>query len=595
MSSTDTIRHLDSRRPPAPALEWRWLWPLARQYRSSLALIFLLSAGMAGLTALAPWPLKYVIDGVLPAVVPQASALGGGYGLPAWLDVGTLIALAAVAYVLVRATQRALAWIRAMLIALVGVRLVNAVRSDIFARAQSADIAAVERRRTGDLGKVLAADVSGGRELMQQVLVPALTACLTVVILLVVIVQVNPVFAALALGVGGLYLLLVRFSAPRMMARSFDYQNAEGMIAADAERTLAFLPLTRAYATEQREAHRFRRATDGALDTYLRSVRLDTLFGQAVGAVTTLGTAATLLLGCVFVLEGELTIGLLVVLINYVTQLYAPLETLAYTSSTATAAFGKLKRVAAVRGLPPEGGDVGTVRATSSTASAPALHMEGVRFGYRDDAPLLEGVDLELHDGELVVIRGPNGAGKSSILSLLLRLYEPWSGTVNVAGHSAASLELASYRARFSYASQDSVIVDGTLRDNLLLGAGEVDDATILRRARDVALDTFVDGLPDGLDMPMTADFPGLSGGQRQRVGLLRALLRTADILLLDEPTSALDPDSEARVWTTLREESRRRPVLVISHSSAAIPFADRIYELDDRRFVVIPAEKGGP
>jgi ABC-type multidrug transport system fused ATPase/permease subunit len=570
--------------------DWRWLVALVVPYRGTIAVIVILALAMAGLTALAPWPLKFIVDGVLPSLTTSvAQSAGQDLGFLSDLDVATVIALAALGYFVIFIMQRAVAWCRGLLQSVLGVRLVFDVRAESFARIQNTRLESIERQRVGDVAKTLVMDVGGVRELVQSVVAPAVTAALTVSTVLAVIFMISPAFAMLAAVVSTGYAGVIRWFAPIMLDRSYEYHDAEGAIAANAEHTLSIIPLTRAYSSEGRETKRFERATATAVGAFNRSIRLELLFQQIVGGVSSIGTASAMALGAVYVLNGEFSVGTLLVMTSYIAQLYGPLETLVYTSSGVTGAFAKLKRVQKLRGLVEETHAVPAAAPVHVAGSPAMLEFEDVGFGYEAGRELFGKSDLRLRRGELIVIRGENGSGKSTILSLILRLYAPRSGQIRLFGTPVERIPLQDYRQNFSYMPQATPIFAGTIRDNLVLAGGPSSEDEIMRIAKAVGLEAFIRGLPDGLDTIIDADFPGLSGGQRQRLGLARALLRPSQCLLLDEPTSALDPDTEALVLKSLGTLGARRCILMATHSDAAANAADRVYELKGGNLVEHP------
>ncbi|MCC8942850.1 ATP-binding cassette domain-containing protein, partial [Bradyrhizobium sp. Arg68] len=229
---------------------------------------------------------------------------------------------------------------------------------------------------------------------------------------------------------------------------------------------------------------------------------------------------------------------------------------------------------AAPRALPqPARGDVG---------------FDNVSFAYpaRPNALAVDGVSLSVRSGEKVAIVGPSGAGKSTLFHLLLRFYDPKSGTISLDGVPIRQADPAEVRARIALVPQDSVVFAASARDNIRFGRPDATDAEV-ERAADLAHATeFLRRLPDGFDAQLGERGVTLSGGQRQRIAIARAILRDAPLLLLDEATSALDAESETLVQTALEELMRHRTTLVIAHRLATVLSCDRILVLDQGRIV---------
>jgi ATP-binding cassette subfamily C protein CydC len=210
------------------------------------------------------------------------------------------------------------------------------------------------------------------------------------------------------------------------------------------------------------------------------------------------------------------------------------------------------------------------------------VELSDVRFRYGAHEPwVLDGISLSLPRGARLAITGPSGAGKTTMVNLLLRFWDPWSGAVLVGGRDVRAHRAEDVRALFGVVPQRIYLFQGTLRDNLLLADGDADDARILEACRRAELGDVLAALPDGLDTLVGQDGLTLSGGERQRVALARAFLREAPILILDEATANLDAGTEARVLDAVRSFAEDRTLLVISHRPGPLELADRVVTLE--------------
>ena len=181
---------------------------------------------------------------------------------------------------------------------------------------------------------------------------------------------------------------------------------------------------------------------------------------------------------------------------------------------------------------------------------------------------------------------GPSGGGKSTIIALLQRFYAPESGTVSIDGKDIATLNTDDLRANFAYVSQNPILFQGTVRENLRYARPDATDAEIEAAARNAQAHEFIEALPQGYDTALGENATNLSGGQRQRLSIARAIVRNAPILLLDEATSALDNQSEALVQAALEELMKDRTTLVIAHRLSTISSADKIVVIESGRLV---------
>jgi subfamily B ATP-binding cassette protein MsbA len=212
-----------------------------------------------------------------------------------------------------------------------------------------------------------------------------------------------------------------------------------------------------------------------------------------------------------------------------------------------------------------------------------AVRFKDVGFTYQEDAtaPAIGGIDLDIAPGQKVALVGPSGAGKSTIFNLLLRFYETSGGTIAIDGHDIRAVTLKSLRANIALVTQDPILFDDSVADNIALGRLDATRPEIEQAARDAAAHDFIMQLPDGYDTRVGEGGLKLSGGQRQRIAIARAMLRNAPILLLDEATSALDTESERQVQEALTRLMKGRTTIVIAHRLSTVLDADRIYVLD--------------
>ena len=216
------------------------------------------------------------------------------------------------------------------------------------------------------------------------------------------------------------------------------------------------------------------------------------------------------------------------------------------------------------------------------------VRFEDVVFSYpsRPEQAALDGVSLNVEPGETVALVGPSGAGKTTIIQLILRFYDPKSGTVSIDGHDLTRLDRADFRARIALVPQEPVIFATSARENIRFGRLDATDAEVTEAAKAAAAHDFLSKLPEGYDTEVGERGVMLSGGQKQRIAIARAILRDAPILLLDEATSALDAESERAVQQAVERLSEDRTTIVVAHRLATVKKADRILVFDEGRIV---------
>jgi ATP-binding cassette subfamily B protein/subfamily B ATP-binding cassette protein MsbA len=436
----------------------------------------------------------------------------------------------------------------------------------------------------GDLVRRVATDSSSLQGLVLGVGMPILSSIVSVVAMVGILWHLDRTLSLLAVGAAPLLVLLIRvFDRP--MARSSDeQQRLEGEMMALAEQTLSALPVVQAFGREDHHDERFRALSRHTLRAHLRVMLAQLQFKVGVGSVTALGTALIMAIGGFHVLDGSLSVGTLLVFLSYLASLYAPMTTLAYSSSGLATAGANARRVLEV--LDAEE----VVREQPGAVALPRVRghvrLEGVTFGYEPGRPVLEDVTLEAQPGGTVALVGATGAGKSTLVSLIPRFFDPWAGRVLVDGVDARTVQLASLRAQISLVLQEPFLLPLTVAENIAYGRQGATRAEVEAAARAANAHEFIARLPAGYETVIGERGATLSGGQRQRLSIARALVKDAPILILDEPTSALDAETEALLLEALARLMAGRTTFIIAHRLSTIRDADHIVVLEHGRIV---------
>jgi ATP-binding cassette subfamily B protein/subfamily B ATP-binding cassette protein MsbA len=303
----------------------------------------------------------------------------------------------------------------------------------------------------------------------------------------------------------------------------------------------------------------------------------------AVGGAAALGRAAVMLVGGYRALEGHITPGDLVVFLAYVGMLYEPIETLASITVSAAGAHANAQRVFEV--LDSEHSLVADAAAPAVVSSESNARGEvafrDVTFAYVAGMPVLRGVSFTASPGEVLAIVGPTGAGKSTLVSLLLRFFDPCEGKVLIDGKDLRTIPMSELRGSISILLQDALLLPTTIAENIAYGRPEAIREEIIAAARAAHADEFIERLPRGYETVVGERGATLSGGEQQRIAIARAFLKAAPIIVLDEPTSALDAHSEAAILDALTRLAAGRTCIVIAHRASTIRRADRVLELN--------------
>jgi len=353
--------------------------------------------------------------------------------------------------------------------------------------------------------------------------------------------------------------------------------------------SLLAMRLIVATGSEHREAQEFRRHNSRFLDSLLSMQMMAFLASALPGTVLTASTAIVFLYGGKLVINNQLTIGGLVAFMAYHLRLLSPVQVMLGTYTNLLTGGVALGRVFELLDIPID------VRESLAAVTRPALHGEvvfdRVRFRHAADVPVLEEISLRIPAGSVCSIVGPSGSGKSTMSDLLLRFYDPDSGSVTIDGIDLRVLRMPDLRSNVALVEQTPFLFRATIRENIAYGKPGATLDEIRACARDAAIDDFIQSLPDSYDTLVGERGCTISAGERQRIALARALLRNPRILVLDEPTAALDPRSESIVSRTLAGILHGRTVILITHRISLVEIADLAVVLQNGRIV----ESGNP
>jgi ATP-binding cassette subfamily B protein len=563
----------------------RWWISLAgygRKESAGFAAIFVLTLAGVALAALAPWPLKIIVDFLLrnEPLPEQLDWLGLLFSMPV---TGALIVLVSATLIIFAGTQ-AVKIAQSYIERGVGERMMYDLAADIFNHAQGLSLRYHDRQHTGDLVRRITTDTQCVRDLLLGVVVPLLTAMVTLLVFFSVMWSLSPPLTVIALLAAVPLPWMIRLLEPRMAQSTYEHQKIEGGVMALAEQTLSAMPVVQAFDRRSLEVGRFRAMTDRSLRAYLRSIAIQLQFRIGVSASTAVGTAAMLLLGGLQVLEGQLTIGSLLVFLAYLASLYGPVETLAHLGSSFATASARARRVYEVLDSQESVTDrPGSVLLENTDARRSGdVKFERVSVGYESGRTVLQDVTLEARAGETVALVGRTGSGKSTLASLLPRFLDAWEGRVMIGGKDVRDIRLSSLRDHIGLVLQESFLLPISVAANIAYGRPDASHTEILAAAKAANADEFIRDLPDGYDTVLGERGSTLSGGQSQRISIARALLKDAPILILDEPTSALDAETEVLLLAALERLMSGRTTFIIAHRLSTIRHADQIVVLEN-------------
>ncbi len=336
--------------------------------------------------------------------------------------------------------------------------------------------------------------------------------------------------------------------------------------------------------TQEREVTKFREKNRGFVDALLSMQLVSFFAGAFPGTVLTLSTALVFLYGGKLVIEGAMTIGALVAFMAYHMRLLAPVQNLMGLYTSVATARVSLDRVFEILDAPVEVNEPPDAEALLDVRGD--IEFENVTLKYDRETVVLDAVSFKIPAGSLCAIAGPSGVGKSTVADLLLRFYDPQSGTITIDGRDLRDIRLADLRREVVLVEQTAFLFNSTIAENIRYGSPGADIDAITQAARSASIDEFIRSLPEGYDTQVGERGQALSAGERQRIALARALLRDPAVLVLDEPTASVDPTTEQTIAAALRSVMKGRTTIVISHRLSLIERADWVVVIDNGRVV---------
>lgn len=514
-----------------------------------------------------PWFIKIVIDDVIQA------------NQPSWLP--WILAGLVVAYGL----KNLFASLRIRLNNRLEQQVVHDLRQEVFAALQRLSISYFENRSTGEIMSRVSNDTEHVERIFIDGLEGVLTACLTLVGIMIMLVSLNWKLAMLAL----VPIPILVFSASHFTTTVHGYyhQVRKGLAELNSylQDAISGVRESMGFNRQSYEQNRFNRLSQEYSRSNLKAMYLWSVYSPSMIFVGSLGTVLILWYGSAEVLAGRLTLGELVLFLSYLALFYVPINQIHSVNHMLQHALAASERVFEVLDTRPEVTD-------KPGAVAPAARLEGavrfaqVHFHYRPDVPVLREVTLSVRAGERVALVGPSGAGKSTLLKLLMRFYDAKGGSISIDRHGIRDLPLAFLRSQIGLVQQEPFLFNGTVRENIAYGDLSADQVRIEAVAEVARAHDFIRKLPEGYDTWIGERGVKLSVGQKQRVSIARVLLKNPPIVIFDEATSNIDTETEVKIREALNELTKGRTTFIIAHRLSTLHDVDRIVVLDHGRIV---------
>ena len=546
-------------------ITFRRLLSFLRPYRRGVIGSLVLAWAAMGITVLIPWLIGTAIDAITAddraELLPLAAAIVGAGILRLALTV----------------TRRVIA-------GKVSLAVEFDLRSRIYRHLQALELGFFDGQQTGQLMSRATVDLQSIRFFLGYGLIFLTQNFLTITLVGVVMIVVQPALALLALAP----VPIVVWTASRYNRQSRpalqEVQQRIAELTAEAEESVSGVRVIKAFAREEHMLRRFRRSVNRVFDQNVYSTRLRAFYNPLIGFLPNFGLAVVLLVGGNQVINGSLTLGEFTAFYTYVVMLTGPMRTLGIALGMSQRAIASGNRLFEVLDREP------TISSAPGAEPLPAgggrIEIDDVSLQYAGAEEALSEVDLDVAAGRVIALVGPSGSGKTSLVALLARLYDPTGGIVRIDGADLREVELESLRSEIAFVADDSFLFSATVADNIAYANPSATAEQIELAARRAQAHGFIDRLPDGYETIVGERGLTLSGGQRQRIAIARALLADPRILILDDATSSVDAQTEAEIKRGLSEALEGRTTFIVAHRLSTISLADEVVVMDRGRLV---------
>ncbi len=471
-----------------------------------------------------------------------------------------------------------------ILILHVSQRTVRAMRADLFAKLMRLPVGYFDRNQTGDILSHISYDIDTVNTSLSNDLVQILTSLITVAGALIMMIRISPVLVLVFAVTVPVSVLFTKYMTGRVRPLYRERSRKLGELNGFVEEYVSGQKTIRAYRREDDVLGRFDRKNEDAVQSYYRSEYYASVTGPSVNFINNLSLTLISIFGALLYLAGGISLGDISSFVLYSRKFSGPINEAANILSELQSALAAAERVFSLLNEEEEPADAPGAPKLRVTDGDVAL--EHVDFGYDPGRPVLRDVSLRAKPGGMVAIVGPTGAGKTTLVNLLMRFYDPQSGTISIDGQAIASVQRASLREAFSMVLQDTWLFNGTVHENIAYGSPGATREQVVAAAKATHIHEMIERLPQGYDTVLTEDGVNISKGQKQLMTIARAMLRKSHLLILDEATSNVDIRTELLIQSAMRALMRGKTCFVIAHRLSTIRNADLILVVRDGQIV---------
>ncbi|WP_050183199.1 ABC transporter ATP-binding protein [Domibacillus robiginosus] len=484
----------------------------------------------------------------------------------------SLIAAIAIAFI----AQAVINGLSIYWLSVVGYKVVSSLRDRMWMKLIRLPVSYFDQESSGETVSRVVNDTSVVQDLISNRFPQFISGVISIIGALVILLLMDWKMTMLML-VSVPLTIIIMFPLGRQMAKiSRGLQDETAAFTGHVQQTLGEIRLMKASTAEKSEEKKGIAGIERLFQFGLKEARIFALIAPIMYLVVMIVVVMIIGYGGIRVSNGTMSTGSLVAFLLYLFQIIMPITSFAMFFTQLQKAKGATERIIAILDLLPEPGQGGI----SLDIKHEPIYVEHVSFAYHNQEPVLKDISFTAQPGEMIAFAGPSGGGKTTMFGLLERFYEPTSGQIRIGTTPITDLSMASWRSQIGYVPQESAMMAGTIRENLVYGLPDgqkIQDERLWEVAKMAYADQFIQSFPNGLDTEVGERGVKLSGGQRQRIAIARAFLRDPKILMMDEATASLDSQSEGIVQNALARLMKGRTTFVIAHRLSTIVDADKI------------------
>lgn len=552
-------------------------WPQIRKQNLLIVISFLALVAETVFRLLEPWPLKVIFDYILLSGYESASQV---FPIIRHLNTFELLTILAAAIVAIAALRAGCAYISTIGMALAATHIMTEIRGSLYSHLQRLSLSFHSKAKSGDLITRVTYDVERIREATVTAALPLFTNIFTLTGMMGVMLWMNWELALIAIAVFPLFILVSANLSKQIQKVARKQRKREGAMAATAAEAMGAIKVVQALSLQGMLESSFDKNNQKSLQEGAESQKLSAGLERTVEMLVAVATALILWRGVQLVLDKMVSPGELLVFINYLKTAFKPMRQLAKYTAQISKATASGERIIDLLETVPE------IRDSRGAVTAPrfrgAVEFKNVMFAYEAEKTILQNMSFRVKASQQIALVGPSGGGKSSLVSLLLRLYDPLEGNIFIDGHDLREYKVDSLRQQISIVLQESVLFAVSVKDNIAYGCLNATDEEIEAAARLANAHDFIEALPQGYDTILGERGATLSGGQRQRIAIARAAVRQSPIVILDEPTTGLDQENERAVSEALERLTQNCTTFWITHNLKAAEQADTIMYIEN-------------